>query len=82
VLPLKEAIDRHRDAALSRAARQSIARIQSRADGASPGQLSIASAEAGQLSVAGSEAGRLSSPDGEAGRLSTAAPPTPRMKVR
>lgn len=70
VLPLKEAAEFHRlDADLRRAARQAVAEIQSRVQGAEPGQLSLAGTEAGQLSLAGDE-GRLSFPDNAEGRLS------------
>jgi hypothetical protein len=61
VQPLREAADRSLfDLALRRAARQAIAEIQSRLQGASPGQLSLAETEAGQLSLAPFEAGQLS----------------------
>jgi len=71
VLPLKEAIERHpRDPDLRRATRQAIGEIQSRLQGASPGQLSLAEAEAGQLSLAQSEAGQLSLAIDPAGQLS------------
>ena len=53
VLPLKEAASREgASAALRRAARQAVAEIQSRLQGASPGQLSLAEGDAGQLSLA------------------------------
>ncbi|HVG06551.1 MAG TPA: HEAT repeat domain-containing protein [Thermoanaerobaculia bacterium] len=71
VLPLKEAADRSLlDLDLRRAARQSVAEIQSRAQGASPGQLSLAGAETGQLSLAQTEAGQLSLAEDPAGQLS------------
>ncbi|MFL6195024.1 MAG: HEAT repeat domain-containing protein [Thermoanaerobaculia bacterium] len=81
VTPLKEATERFpHDPELRRATRQSIAEIQSRLPGASPGQLSLAGIEAGQLSLAQAEAGELSFvadpagelsfPPGEAGQLS------------
>jgi HEAT repeat protein len=60
VLPLKEAAEDSRDPGLRRATRQAIAEIQSRLQGASPGQLSLAGAEAGRLSLAQAEAGQLS----------------------
>lgn len=61
VLALKDAAGRFpRDPELQRATRQSIAEIQSRLPGASPGQLSLAGDEAGQLSLAQAEAGQLS----------------------
>jgi HEAT repeats len=73
VLPLKEAAERSHDNDLRRAARQAIAEIQSRARGASPGQLSLAGAEAGQLSLAQAEAGQLSlATEAAAGQLSLA----------
>lgn len=71
VLPLKEVADRsshHPD--LRKATRQAIAEIQSRLQGASPGQLSLAGAEAGQLSLAQAEAGQLSLATDPAGQLS------------
>ena len=59
--PLKEAAERSWiDLGLRAAARQAIAEIQSRLEGASPGQLSLTEAEAGQLSLARDEAGQLS----------------------
>jgi HEAT repeat protein len=81
VPPLKDAAERFsQDRDLRRVARQAIAGIQSRLQGASPGQLSLAGEEAGQLSLAQAEAGQLSFagdltgqlslPSGEAGRLS------------
>ena len=73
VLPLKEAAERSRlDRELRRATRQAIAEIQSRLQGASPGQLSLAGAEAGQLSLAEAEAGQLSLATDPAGQLSLA----------
>ena len=61
VLPLKEAAERSRlDLELRQATRQAIAEIQSRVQGASPGQLSLAGMETGQLSLADDPAGRLS----------------------
>jgi hypothetical protein len=71
VLPLKEAVERSRlDLELRRATRQAIAEIQSRAQGASPGQLSLTGAEAGQLSLAQAEEGQLSLASDPAGQLS------------
>ena len=53
------------DAEVRRAARQSVAQIQSRLPGASPGQLSIAEGDAGQLSFADEDPrGRVSLPAG------------------
>jgi hypothetical protein len=53
VLPLKEAAAREDTTSrLQRAVRQSVAEIQARIHGASPGQLSVVDAEAGQLSLA------------------------------
>ena len=67
VQPLKEAAESTWfDLGLRRAARQAIAEIQARLEGASPGQLSLAEAEAGQLSLAPFEAGQLSLPPAEA----------------
>jgi len=66
VLPLQEAAERSRlDSDLPRAARQAIAEIQSRLEGAAPGQLSLAAAEAGRLSLALDPAGQLSLPPEE-----------------
>ena len=71
VLPLKETAERSwLDLELRRAARQAIAEIQSRLQGASPGQLSLAATEAGQLSLAQAETGQLSLADDAAGQLS------------
>src|SRR6185436_940945 len=60
VQPLQEAAERWLDLGLHRAAHRAIAEIQSRIEGAAPGQLSLAGTEAGQLSLAESEAGHLS----------------------
>ena len=60
VLPLREISDRLLPGETGRAARQAIAEIQARLQGASPGQLSLAGTEAGQLSLADDPAGRLS----------------------
>jgi HEAT repeat protein len=66
VLPLKEANEHvWLDPKVRRATRQAVAEIQARAEGASPGQLSLAGAETGQLSLADDPAGRLSLPPGE-----------------
>jgi HEAT repeat protein len=64
VLPLKEvAASSAASAALRRAARQAVAEIQSRLQGASPGQLSLAEGDAGQLSLADrDQRGRVSIP--------------------
>ena len=71
VLPLKEAAERPWfDRELRRAARQAIAEIQSRLQGASPGQLSLAGGETGQLSLTEAEAGQLSLTNDPAGQLS------------
>jgi hypothetical protein len=71
VLPLKEAAEgTWLDLDFRRAARQAIAEIQARLQGATPGQLSLAGAEAGQLSLAGAEAGQLSIATDPAGQLS------------
>ncbi len=71
VLPLKEAAERSLlDLDLRRETRQAIAEIQARAEGASPGQLSLAGTEAGQLSLAQGEAGQLSLTEDPAGQLS------------
>ncbi|MFY9821795.1 MAG: HEAT repeat domain-containing protein [Thermoanaerobaculia bacterium] len=71
VLPLKEAAARSpRDQEIGRATRQAIAEIQSRLQGASRGQLSLAEAKVGQLSLAQAEAGQLSLATDPAGQLS------------
>ncbi|HEX3129207.1 MAG TPA: HEAT repeat domain-containing protein [Thermoanaerobaculia bacterium] len=71
VLPLKEAAENPSwDDKLRRAARQSIAEIQSRLPGASHGQLALAGKEAGQLALADSEAGQLSLAVDQTGQLS------------
>jgi hypothetical protein len=60
VQPLKEAAERSWiDRSLRRAARQAISEIQSRLEGAAPGQLSLAGAEGGQLSLAVDGGGQL-----------------------
>jgi HEAT repeat protein len=68
VLPLQETAEQS-GGDLRRAARRAIEQIQSRLQGASPGQLSLAGAEAGQLSLA-QDGGELSLADDPAGRLS------------
>ncbi|HVG06550.1 MAG TPA: HEAT repeat domain-containing protein [Thermoanaerobaculia bacterium] len=70
VLPLKEMAGRFLLGEIRRAARQAIAEIQSRAQGASPGQLSLAGAETGQLSLTEAEAGQLSLAEDPVGQLS------------
>jgi hypothetical protein len=70
VLPLEETAERAHDPELRRATRQAIAEIQSRLQGASPGQLSLAGEEAGQLSLPEAEAGQLSLSTDQAGQLS------------
>jgi hypothetical protein len=70
VLPLKEMANRFLLGEVRKAARQAIAEIQSRVQGASPGQLSLAGAEAGQLSLAEAEAGQLSLAEDPTGQLS------------
>ncbi len=71
VAPLKAAEENLSwDAELRRAARQSVAEIQLRLPGASPGQLSLAGDGAGQLSLAEAEAGQLSLSTDAAGQLS------------
>lgn len=63
VLPLQEAGERFPlDRKLRHATRQAIAEIQSRAEGASPGQLSLAT-EGGQLSLAHDPSGQLTISD-------------------
>lgn len=82
VLPLKEAAERSwGDQDLRRATRQAIAEIQTRLQGASPGQLSLAGAETGQLSLAQGEAGQLSLAQGEAGQLSLATDPDGQLSL-
>lgn len=71
VLPLKEAAESSWfDRDFRRAARQAVAEIQSRLQGALPGQLSLAGTEAGQLSLAQAETGQLSLAKDPAGQLS------------
>lgn len=71
VLPLKAAAERlPLDRELRHAARQAIAQIQSRVQGASPGQLSLAEAEGGELSLAKTESGELSLAEETSGQLS------------
>lgn len=66
VLPLKAAAERlPLDRELRHATRQAIAQIQSRVQGASPGQLSLAEAEGGELSLADETSGQLSLDRGE-----------------
>jgi hypothetical protein len=61
VLPLKEIAGQNRvDTALRKAARESIAEIQSRLSGASPGQISLAAPESGHLSLVDEPHGRVS----------------------
>jgi HEAT repeat protein len=85
VLPLKEAAGKGslRHPELCRAARQAITEIQSRLQGAAPGQLSLAlpGASPGQLSLAGAEEGRLSLTEAEEGRLSLAADPAGQLSI-
>jgi HEAT repeat protein len=70
VLPLQGVAERFRFYLdLRRAARQAIAEIQSRAQGASAGQLSLSGTEEGRLSLA-QDGGELSLADDPAGRLS------------
>ena len=79
VLPLKELAEGFwLDHDLRRATRQAIAEIQSRLQGASPGQLSLAGAEAGQLSLAQAEAGQLSLSTDSTGQLSLGDEGTPK----
>jgi hypothetical protein len=67
VMPLRKASERVSDGALRRAARQAVATIQSRLQGASPGQLSLAPGGAGRVTLAEDDTqGRVSLPD-EAG---------------
>ncbi len=70
VLPLREAAESADDPDLLQAACQAIAEIQSRIEGAAPGQLSLAEDEAGQLSLAEFQAGQLSLATDPAGQLS------------
>jgi HEAT repeat protein len=78
VLPLKEAADGlPSPSELRRAARQAIAEIQSRLQGALPGQLSLAGHDAGQLSLAEADAGKLSLAAEQSGELSLMGPHLP-----
>ncbi len=66
VAPLHAAVDDHLlDLDLRSAARQAVASIQSRAAGASPGQVSLAEGESGQVSVAEDRGGRVTLPEAE-----------------
>jgi HEAT repeat protein len=78
VQPLQEAAEGSLfDLFLRQAARQAVAEIQSRLEGASPGQISLAEVEAGQLSLAPFEAGQLSLAPDEAGQV-----PPPGQRLR
>ncbi|HEX5719687.1 MAG TPA: HEAT repeat domain-containing protein, partial [Thermoanaerobaculia bacterium] len=77
VLPLKEMSGPYLFGEIRKAARQAIAEIQSRVQGASPGQLSLTGAEAGQLSLAEAEEGQLSLAEDPAGQLSLPPEETP-----
>jgi hypothetical protein len=70
VLPLKEAAEQTSDRELRSATRQSIAEIQSRLQGAAPGQLTLTGDEGGQLSLAEAEEGELSLTEDPGGQLS------------
>jgi hypothetical protein len=70
VLPLQEAAARVGTPGFISAARQAVAQIQSRVQGASTGQLSMATADAGRLSMAGAEAGQLAVAESAGGRVS------------
>jgi hypothetical protein len=64
VMPLRGAAERVPDGTLRRAAREAVATIQSRLQGATPGQLSLSSSETGQVTLAGDDArGRVSLPE-------------------
>jgi len=63
VLPLEETAGQALHQELRGAVRQAIAEIQSRLQGASPGQLSLAQPAGGELSLAEAEAGELSLAD-------------------
>jgi hypothetical protein len=65
VLPLRTAAERYPEGGLAGAARRAVESIQSRLQGAAPGQLSLSTGDAGQVSLAGGEnvAGRLSTPE-------------------
>lgn len=69
VVPELRALDqRPHERDTRRAAREAIARIQARVSGATPGQVSLATADAGRLSLMTGEAGQvtLAPPNGEA----------------
>jgi hypothetical protein len=70
VLPLQEAAKSSHGSALRKATREAIAAIQSRLQGASPGQLSLAGAGIGNLSLAQAEGGELSLAGDADGQLS------------
>ena len=83
VQPLQEAIERFRsDNELLRAAHQAIVEIQSRLEGAAPGQLSLAEDEAGQLSLAADPAGQLSLTEAEAAEAGQISFPSEEPAVR
>ncbi len=76
VLPLKETAEGSwLDRELHRVAHQAIVEIQSRLQGAAPGQLSLPGVEGGRLSLAPSDAGQLSLALAEPGQLSLAPDP-------
>jgi HEAT repeat protein len=60
VLPLREAAARVGDGEFRRAAEQAVSAIQSRLQGATPGQLSLAAGETGQVSLVEEARGRVS----------------------
>jgi HEAT repeat protein len=62
-VPSLAELSRSDSAALRGAGREAIAAIQSRVQGATPGQLSLGTVASGQVSLADSVAGRLSDPD-------------------
>lgn len=68
VLPLQEAaLAEGADDAVRRALSRAVAEIQSRLQGASPGQLSLATGDSGRLSLAEDTAGQVSLPDDSSG---------------
>jgi hypothetical protein len=64
VMPLQQGATRF-GGELRAAARQAVAEIQARADGATPGQLSLAGGGEGRVSLADDAGGRVSLPDGK-----------------
>lgn len=67
VLPLQQAAQRF-GGELGSVSRQAVARIQARAVGATPGQLSLSATREGHVSLADDPLGQVSMPDGRSDR--------------